>query len=178
MRKNTKTIAICGVMGALAVVVMLFGSILPLATFCAPAIAGILIMPVVIEYGKKSGVLLYISISLLSVFMVADKEMAFAFIFLLGYYPLLKTFIETIKIRILKIITKFAVFNVAVICMYIVLMLVFPVDAVLQQLNGGVVFIASILVLGNITFLIYDIAIARIIGIYCTVWREKIMKIV
>lgn len=176
MHKNTKKVAICGVMGALSIVVMLLGGIFPLATFCAPAIAGILIMPIVIEYGGKSGILLYISISLLSVFIAADKEMAFIFIFFLGYYPLLKTVLEKIKPAILKLFIKLIIFNAAICSMYALLMVIFPVDAVMQQLEGGWWFIAGLLFLGNITFIIYDFAVARIVGIYCSVWREKLLK--
>ena len=39
----------CGVMCGLSIVMMLSGSIIPFATFCAPAIGGILLMPVAVE---------------------------------------------------------------------------------------------------------------------------------
>lgn len=163
-------------MGALAIVVMLLGGIFPLATFCAPAVAGILIMPIVIEYGTKSGILLYISISLLSVFIASDKEMAFVFIFFLGYYPLLKTVLEKIKSKLLKFAVKLIIFNASICSMYALLMIIFPIDIIMQQFEGSIIFIVGLLALGNVTFIIYDFAVARIVGIYCSVWREKLIK--
>ena len=43
---------------------MLMGGILPLATYVAPALAGILIVPVAIEFGIKTGYVLYAAIGL------------------------------------------------------------------------------------------------------------------
>ena len=50
---ESRKIALSGVFGSLAAVLMLMGGILPLATYVAPALAGILIVPVAIEFGIK-----------------------------------------------------------------------------------------------------------------------------
>lgn len=163
-------------MGALATALMLLGGILPLATFCAPAFAGLLIMPVAIEYGNKTGTILYIAIGLLSLFVVADKEMALIFIFFLGYYPLLKTQLEKIAVKLIKFTAKLAVFNFSIISMYLVVLLLFPMGIISQELDITGIFLVVLLVLANITFIIYDVAVARIVGLYCTFWRSKLMK--
>ena len=56
---ESRKIALSGVFGSLAAVLMLMGGILPLATYVAPALAGILIVPVAIEFGIKTGYVLY-----------------------------------------------------------------------------------------------------------------------
>ena len=71
---ESRKIALSGVFGSLAAVLMLMGGILPLATYVAPALAGILIVPVAIEFGIKTGYVLYAVIGLLSLFVVPDKE--------------------------------------------------------------------------------------------------------
>lgn len=73
---ESRKIALSGVFGSLAAVLMLMGGILPLATYVAPALAGILIVPVAIEFGIKTGYVLYAVIGLLSLFVVPDKEMS------------------------------------------------------------------------------------------------------
>lgn len=96
---ESRKIALSGVFGSLAAVLMLMGGILPLATYVAPALAGILIVPVAIEFGIKTGYVLYAAIGLLSLFVVPDKEMSLIFVFFLGFYPLLKASIERMRSR-------------------------------------------------------------------------------
>ena len=50
---ESRKIALSGVFGSLAAVLMLMGGILPLATYVAPALAGILIVPVAIDGSYK-----------------------------------------------------------------------------------------------------------------------------
>ena len=177
MREQSRKIALCGITGGLAATVMLMGGILPLATFCAPAIAGILIMPIAIEYGKKSGALLYVAISLLAIFLVPDKEMSLIFIFFLGYYPLLKALLEKLPSRLWRIIAKFCVFNASVLCMYGLVLFLFPLPYLTAEFaQGGMGFAALLLLMGNITFWIYDLAVARIVYIYCATLRPRLMK--
>lgn len=178
-RRNSESrkIALSGIFGALATVLMLMGGILPLATFAAPAAAGILLVPVAIEFGLKTGYILYAAIGLLSLFIVPDKEMSLIFVFFLGFYPLLKASIEHIHSHALTYLVKFAVFNFCIIAMYSIVIFLFPIDLIVAEFEGmGVPFAALLLVLGNITFFIYDLAIARIVGVYCKTLRPKLMK--
>lgn len=175
---ESRRIALAGVFGALSAVMMLLGGILPFATFAAPAIAGILIVPVAIEYGLRTGYLLYAAIGLLALFVVPDKEMSLIFLFFLGYYPLLKASIERIRARAVQWCIKLAVFNACVLCMYAVLFFLFPMGAVADELqNTGLLFAGLLLVMGNVTFVVYDIAIARIIGLYCARLRARLMHL-
>lgn len=80
-QSESRRIALGGVFGALALALMLAGGFLPLATFAAPAFAGLLLVPVAIECGVKAGLLAYAAIGLLALFLVADKEMALIFCF-------------------------------------------------------------------------------------------------
>lgn len=52
-QKKSGQIAFGGVMAGLALVVMLLGGIFPLATFCAPAIGGALVMLAAAECGAR-----------------------------------------------------------------------------------------------------------------------------
>lgn len=174
---NSKKMALGGILGALAIVLMLMGSIIPFATFAAPAMAGALIMPIAIEFGLGAGWLLYGAISLLSLFMVADKEMAFMFVFLMGFYPLLKAVFEHIKPKILCLAAKLALFNVCILGMYSVMIYLFPISYVVEEFAAySIWYVVGLVALGNMVFVIYDIALSRLIDLYVIKLRPKLFK--
>ena len=51
---NAKKIALSGVLCALAIAVMMLGGMIPLATFCCPAIAGLCLIPIFVECGERT----------------------------------------------------------------------------------------------------------------------------
>ena len=51
MRGNTAKIAVCGVVSALSVVLMMFEGLVQVASIAIPAIAGCLLIPIVAEAG-------------------------------------------------------------------------------------------------------------------------------
>ena len=68
MRKTeSQKIALCGVLGALSVVLLLVGAALQIGTYAAPMLAAFLLIPVLDEYGPKYALLLYATVSILSV---------------------------------------------------------------------------------------------------------------
>ena len=70
----TRNIAISGVTVALSLLCMLLGGIIPLAEFTVPAIAGLILIPMVAETGVKNGVYAYIVVSILSFFLLPIKK--------------------------------------------------------------------------------------------------------
>ena len=57
MRKTeSQKIALCGVLGALSVVLLLVGAALQIGTYAAPMLAAFLLIPVLDEYGGLAGV--------------------------------------------------------------------------------------------------------------------------
>lgn len=168
----------CGVMCGLSIVMMLSGSIIPFATFCAPAIGGILLMPVAMECGMKLAWVCYGAVAVLSLLFVPDKEMAAIFLFLLGYYPLLKAYIERFRHRPVRLVIKAVVFNGAVFAMYGVLLYLFPLQYVVQEFaSTAKPMLALLVVLGNLCFWIYDAALANILRLYVIKLKPKIARI-
>ena len=176
-QSESRRIALGGVFGALALALMLAGGFLPLATFAAPAFAGLLLVPVAIECGVKAGLLAYAAIGLLALFLVADKEMALIFLFFLGFYPLAKIGLEKLRHPAVRWASKFALFNACVLSMYAIILFVFPLPAVVLEFEGmGQVFIFFLLALANLTFLLYDKAIERLTALYCCKIRNKLLR--
>lgn len=176
-KNQSSRIALCGILGALAVIVMLMGSVIPFSTFVAPAIAGVLIVPIAIEYGLKTGALLYAAISTLALFLAPDKEMALIFVFFLGYYPLAKAKLDQIKSKVVQWSTKFALFNVSIFAMYSIVIFLFPIAYIVAEFKeSGLPLVSLLLLMGNVTFVIYDIALSRMIGLYLLKFRARFFK--
>lgn len=173
--KATRKMALTGMLCALAVVIMMMGGLIPLATFCCPAFAGLVLIPIFVECGERLSWGAYAAIALLSLMLCPDKEAAALFVFL-GYYPILKWRLEQIRRRALRIISKLAIFNIAVGLAYALLIFLFRMDAILNEYREmGMILTAACLVLGNITLLLYD----RLLGIWTAIYvnrlRNKLM---
>ena len=138
-----------GIASALCLLLMLL-TIIPIATYTMPALAGMVLIVVVIENGYSTAAMVYAAVSFLSLFICPDKEAAVLFVGFFGYYPILKGKLEKIRSRALEYAAKFLVFNIAV--------------------------IASYLVIIYVVFWIYDVALSRIITAYREVLRKKIFR--
>ena len=165
-RYQSGKIAYCGLMTALSASLMLAGGIIPIATYAVPMLSGVLLLPVLLEYGKKTAWTVYAAVSLIVLMLGIDKEAAFFYIFL-GYYPVLKWDIEKIKGKPLKLMVKLLVINVSIVLMYVVLGLVMNMDAVVQEFSqmGAALLIVFIVVL-DMCLLLYDRLMLPLVYLY------------
>ena len=172
-RRTSKNAALCGLLGALALAILSLGGLIPIATFCAPALSGIVILIAAAECGLRQGWLLYLALALL----VPERETAFVFVCFLGYYPLLKVWLERVKPRLLRGVLKMAVFNGGIGLVYWFLLVLFPVP----QPEGAAETAARaatvlLLVLGNVTFWVYDLALVRVLWLYNQKLRYRLHR--
>ena len=134
MRKKSAQVALCGVLAGLAAALMALGGILPAATYCAPLLASLVLIPAREECGAKAAWLLYVAAALLSLFLCADKEAAVLFL-ALGYYPLVHKALEAVKPRALVVVCKLALFNIAVCAVYALLLFVLVSEALRAEFH-------------------------------------------
>lgn len=161
-----RVIAFCGVCSALALVFMLMGS-LPFAAYCAPMLASVVLLPVLVEQGERMAWLAYAAIALLSMILCGEKEAALVFL-LLGYYPIVKfRHMEFIRSRAARTALKLVLFNGAVCAMYGVLFFIMGGEQLVRELmeNGWALSIAALL-MGNGAMLLYDWMLERILMTY------------
>ena len=174
--KNTKKIALAGILCALAVVIMMLGGVIPLATFVCPALAGMMLIPIFVECGEKFCYGAYVAVAALALIICADKEAALTFAFL-GYYPALRWRIEQIRGRALRVIVRLVVFNVSIGIMYALIFFVFRMQAIIGEMQEmGIIMNAVMLLIGNITMLMYDRALKIFTAIYIHKLRDKLIK--
>lgn len=170
---KTKKITFCAVMAALAAAFMLL-SYFPYFTYAIPAVSGLFIMVTVIETDRKWALAAYIA-SAVPVFIIAESESKLMYILLFGYYPILKAKVETLKKPALEWILKIIVFNIAVLAIYLMFSKLFGIsidDFGELGKYGAYVFLA----IGNIVFVIYDIAVSRMAMFYLNIVRPKIKR--
>ncbi len=175
--KQTDKVALGGVLGALSLVCMLL-TVIPTATYALPAIAGLILVPLVVEWGVKFGFTVYAAVSLLALIIAPDKEAALLFVAFFGHYPIVKSVIERLRLqRMISWIVKLMVFNICVVAAYglLVWLFSFPME---EFAWFGVSLVWLILLLGNVVFVLYDIALTRVITLYIRRLRVPLLRIV
>lgn len=178
MRKTkSQKVALCGVLAALSVVILLLGNLLQIGTYCAPMLASFLLVPILVEYGANFAMLLYITVSVLSLLLVPDKELALFYVLVLGYYPVLQWRLQRVKPTALRWLAKFAVFNVAVLALYALLLgLMAPPELVAEFAEMGTPMLVALLAVGNFAFWACDRALLAFTLLYHVKFRPKFKK--
>ena len=78
--KTSYKVSLGGIIGALSLCLMLLTSIIPFGTFAVPALAGMILICVVIELGYRWAFVVYAIVSALSLLFVTDKEAALYYV--------------------------------------------------------------------------------------------------
>lgn len=173
--KQSGKVALGGVLGALSLV-CLFLTIFPYATYALPALAGAVLIPVVLEIGVKTGWMVYAAVAVLALIITPSVEAKMMFVAFFGYYPVLKASLERLRARWLEWTLKLVVFNVAMVVSYVLLLFVFGLEADTFELFGinlPLVFLA----MGNVVFVIYDVALTNIITLYMRSWHPRLSRL-
>ena len=165
MRKSTQ-VAVGGLSSALCLLLMFMTGMIPFATFALPAMAGILLIAVVVENGYQTATMVYVAVSILSLFMCPDKEA-----------PIIKGKLEKIKWKPLQYLVKFAVFNTAIVCSYWVIINLFGLTEILEEMGAfGKYTLLVTLGMGNLVFTTFDFALSRIMYAYVHILRKRIFR--
>ena len=161
-------------MSALAVVMML-GAYFPYLTYTIPAFAGLCIMVVLLELGAKWAISAYITSAVLTL-LFCEPEAMLMYVFLFGYYPILKAFIEKINKPLLEWPIKMIFFNVVVILVYSFIAQLFGVN--MSDTNDfGKYTVYIVLAVANVVFVIYDITVAKMATFYIYIIKPKLNKL-
>ena len=134
-RKQSRRIALSGIVAALSVLLMLGGGLIPIATYAAPMMAALLLLPIVFEFGKKTAFTCYAAVALVSLMLTPDKEAAVFYTFI-GYYPIVKWDLDRIRPKPLRLLVKFLVFNLSLGLMYALLCFVLHLDALTAEFSA------------------------------------------
>lgn len=175
MKQNVK-VALGGVIAAISAALMFMTGLFPFATYAIPAVAGAFLIIIVIEIHIKWAALVFVASAMVNFFISPDKEAAVVYAALFGLYPVVKSAVERLNRLWLEWIIKMILFNAAAIGSFYLVMYVFGITGDSLQIFGkyGVL---GLLLLGNISFIIYDIALTHLIAMYMARIHLKIRKL-
>ncbi len=158
MRTQAKRMALGGVTAALAVVIMCLGTLIPVATYMVPMLLCLFLGMLKPMLGVKYAIAWYLTVAILGLLMAPDKEAAALFAFL-GYYPVLKPWLDK---KPLATLWKILLFNITILAMYWLLMHVFGMAALQEEFQElGVIMTVTTLIMGNVTFFLMDNLLGR-----------------
>lgn len=166
---KSKEIALCGLLCALAVTLLLLGATLGIGTFAGPILAMAVLLPILEEYGSKTAAAAYGAAAILALLLVPDQETALVFV-AFGWYPLLRPRLVGIHSRPVRLLVKLAVCNIIIAVLYGLVLRLMGLTA--DLLDAARWMNLLLLVMGNITFLIMDLALERL----TILWRRKLRK--
>ena len=171
---NTKKLALSAILSALGVVLLTLGSLIEVLDISSAAIAGFAIVIAVIELRGSYPVMMYFAISILSVLILPNKYPAVFFIFFGGFYPIFKAYIERFH-YIISWIVKFSMFNMFLSSLILVINFLIEKEF-LPPFNEDIFdnFKIIVFIVANFTFLLYDIAMTKIINLYIVKIRKLI----
>ncbi len=165
MRK-AKQMALCGILAALALTVMVLGGVIPVATYCTPLLAAIMLIPVLERCGRRMAWAWFVSVAVLACLLCPDTEAAILFL-CIGHYPIIRHDLNRIRLKGLRLLAKLLVFNLALVVMTALLAAVLGLGQVMATFaaDGPWVFALTWL-LGNGVFLLTDRVLVRITALF------------
>lgn len=159
MKNKTKNTAVCGLMTALSVVLMMLTTVVPVFMYVIPIVTGLLVLFTADVSNKKWGAGVYFSTAFLSLLLITDKEAALTYALFFGYYPLIKELLEKLP-KVLAVALKLLVFNMATIGIGAISFYLFGVSG--DEYNEfGKYTIPILLVMANVAFFLYDFCLTR-----------------
>lgn len=172
LKQNAK-ITLCAITASLSTAIMLV-SYFPYLTYAVPAVSGLVLMMPLIEINYKWSLCAYVVSGVLSL-LIAEPESASMFVFFFGYYPIVKSLIERINKIVAEWLIKIGIFNIAVVAAYLFITFIMgiPFDEFGEFGKYG---LFILLALGNVVFVVYDIAISRMSMLYMARLHKHIAK--
>ena len=166
-KNNTKRLTVCAMLCALGVVLLLVGSVVEVMDIAMAALASLLCIFAVIEYGGAAPWLVFASTGVLSLILLPNKTPAFMYVVFLGYYPIIKEKLERLKKPIAWLL-KEVIFNIALIALFFIVRFLLMPNATEPLLIYAIAF-----VLFEVAFVLYDIALTRLITFYILRLRDR-----
>lgn len=171
---NTKKLALCGVLAALAVAVMFLGSSLSVATIASAVLASMVLVPVYAECGTGWGMLWFAVVAALSMLLAPQKETAFLFLFF-GCYPVLRRYLSRIRLHAVQWLVKLLYANAATAAAYGLMLYVFKLSELTAEFAEMKHWMLAVsLVLANVCFVLYDRLLPRLERLYAVRLRPKL----
>lgn len=161
--------ALCGLLTALAVVVMLLSGAIGIGTYAGPLLAMAVLLPVLEEYGAKPALTAYAAAAILGILLIPDPELAWVYA-AFGWYPVVRPRIARLPSPVLRTLVRLGICTAVCLLLYGAVLRLLGLTADLLEVSF--LFNLLLLVLGNALFLLMDLALSRLE----TLWRRKLRR--
>lgn len=163
MKGRSKAVRVVypAIFGALALVLLYLGTMVPTGTWGIAAVAGIMPVFAVLSSGLASGFLCWAGVTLLAFLLLPDKFLALLFGALFGLYPVLKGVIERLRKLPMEYPLKLAFFNASLTVIFLTMK-----ASVLASLPTALSVVWILYLVGNVVFLVYDFGLSRLISFF------------
>ncbi len=173
-RENTKALVLSAIFSALSVLLLLLGSVIDVLDLTVAMLASMLVCAILIEVGKFWPWLTYAVTTVISLLLLPNKLPAVIFL-LTGWYPIIKQLLERMR-KWIAWSLKLLIFNMLLTSFLLISASFFPnadiftlIEAIPREAN-----IALTYALGNLVFVLYDIALSKLITYYVFVLRDRL----
>lgn len=173
-----KRLAFSSIMTALTMV-FLFGSVfLPTGKIALLVMTSLCVLITHAECGTRYSVMQYLASATLGTLFIPFKLQWVVFIVFIGYYPIIKSYIEQIRIMWLEWVVKFLFFNSILIVVYFVMKYF-----MLSYINFGPIFnyvlshLVAAICIAEVLFILYDYMLSCLVSYYINTVSKKINKI-
>lgn len=167
-RARTRRMATAAVLSALGVVFLGVGALLEVLDLTMAAVASVCVVFAVIELRGGYPLAVYLVTSFLSLLLLPVKTPALIYFLFAGYYPMLKAFFEGHFKKPLSWLFKILSFNVGLALSVFVALRFFTVGE-----NSLFSYRYLLLLIGTPVFVLYDLALTRLITAYVLRWRDR-----
>ena len=113
--------ACCGALCALALVIMLAGSLIWVGVYAAPLLAVWVLLPIQNLFGNKAALTAFFAAAVISLLILPDREMALFFC-CFGWWPAAKTHVDRLRPAAARVAVKVLIYLAVAVLMYGVLL--------------------------------------------------------
>lgn len=170
-------ISLGGIISAVCLMLMFCTGMFPMLDYTIPAFAGFLMVVMIVETSPKWAVTTYFVVSALCLVVTPNYEATMLFVLFMGYYPILKFYLDRLENRMLSWTVKYIVFNLAAAVFFLVFQYVFTAADLLEGMEMfGKYALLVLWILGNMFFALYDKVLGQLVDLYINWFRKKILR--
>ena len=173
---KTKKLTLGAILSAMGVALLFLGSFIETLDLTMAALASFFCIFAVIELGGAYPWLIFAVTGVLSVVLMPYSLTGWFYLLFFGYFPILKEKLEHLS-RPVSWILKLLILNVALaVCVLVTYFLFFGSSGegnilsaftfIFGESDAGEAMAIGVYVLANVTFIIYDIALTKLITVY------------
>ena len=177
--KKTKRLTAAAVLAAMGVALLFIGSIIKTLDLSMAALASFFCIFAVIELGSTYSWLVFAVTGILSVVLMPANMGGWFYLLFFGYYPILKEKFEKLR-PLLAWVVKITVLNAAMILSVVIATFIIyggnlygAIISIFGTEKWGIYAAIGMYALVNAVFVVYDVALTRLISVYLFKLRDR-----